>query len=61
MQDSLTALIDAEHLPKPYGGELHWSYEDEPSLDDHAAEALGEEGMPKGPVIFVDGNTVRLQ
>lgn len=54
---TLRTLIDAKDLPKPYGGELEWKYEDEPSLDDAAKEAIGE--MPKGPAIFLDGKVIK--
>ena len=36
---------------------MEWKFEDEPSLDDAAKELIGE--MPKGPVVFEDGNVVR--
>ena len=54
---TLCKLIDPKDLPKVYGGELDWKFEDEPALDDAAKEVLGE--MPKGPVVFVDGKVVR--
>ncbi|KAJ3559314.1 hypothetical protein NM688_g423 [Phlebia brevispora] len=54
---TLRTLIDSKDLPKPYGGELDWQYENEPALDDAAKAALGE--MPKGPAIFVDGRVVQ--
>ncbi|PSS37087.1 hypothetical protein PHLCEN_2v1126 [Hermanssonia centrifuga] len=50
---TLRTLIDSRDLPKPYGGELDWKYEDEPFLDDAATEAIGS--MPKGPAVFIDG------
>lgn len=53
----MRALIDPKDLPKPYGGELEWKFEDEPSLDDEALEVLGE--LPKGPSLFVDSAMVR--
>lgn len=49
----LREIIHAKDLPKVYGGELDWSYEDVPSLDEDGRQALGE--IPKGPIIFVDG------
>jgi len=52
---TLTALIDAQDLPKVYGGELEWTYANEPALDGPAEHILGE--MPKGPVLF-DGTRV---
>lgn len=57
MGSKLQEIIDAKDLPKAYGGELDWKYEDAPSLDEDAQKALGE--MPKGPIIFVDGAPAR--
>jgi hypothetical protein len=57
MGSKLQEIIDAKDLPKVYGGELDWKYEDAPSLDEDARKALGE--MPKGPTIFVDGAPTR--
>ncbi|KAH9923583.1 CRAL/TRIO domain-containing protein [Amylocystis lapponica] len=51
---TLRKLIDAKDLPRPYGGELEWKFEDEPVLDDDAKQAIGE--MPKGPAYFEDGH-----
>ncbi|KDQ25428.1 hypothetical protein PLEOSDRAFT_1044739 [Pleurotus ostreatus PC15] len=55
---TLCELVHAADLPKEYGGELGWTFTDEPMLDDEAKAAIGE--MPKGPVKFVDGSVVRL-
>lgn len=49
----LRTLIDAQDLPKTYGGELDWKFEDEPALDDATKAVIGE--MPKGPAEFSDG------
>ncbi|KAG5653654.1 hypothetical protein H0H81_011614 [Sphagnurus paluster] len=49
---TLRDLVHADDLPKSYGGELPWTFEDEPQLD-HDAKAVLKE-MPKGPVVFVD-------
>ncbi len=49
----LRTLIDAQDLPKTYGGELDWKFEDEPALDDTTKAVIGE--MPKGPAEFIDG------
>ncbi|KAI0785194.1 CRAL/TRIO domain-containing protein [Abortiporus biennis] len=54
---TLRKLIHPEDLPKPYGGELHWKFEDEPALDKHAKDVIGE--MPKGPVIFQNKKVVK--
>ena len=56
---TLCTLIDAQNLPKAYGGELEWMFEDEPILDEDARKAVGGE-MPRGPAIFVDGQVERL-
>ena len=34
---------------------MEWTFVDEPSLDEGAKKALGEEGMPRGPVVFREG------
>ena len=54
---TLRSLIDPKDLPKPYGGELDWTYEHEPVLDEPAREAIG--CTPKGPAVFVDGKIVQ--
>lgn len=56
--ETLQSFIDPKNLPKPYGGELDWKFEDEPNLDDEAKDALGG-GMPHGPHLFVDGAVVK--
>ncbi|KAG6909238.1 hypothetical protein DXG01_001420 [Tephrocybe rancida] len=55
---TLRDLVHAHDLPKPYGGELQWKFEDEPSLDDDAKAALGGT-MPKGPVVFTGGSVAK--
>ncbi|TFK39054.1 CRAL/TRIO domain-containing protein [Crucibulum laeve] len=50
---TLRDLIHVHDLPKSYGGELEWKFEDEPNLDDETKRVLG--GMPKGPAVFSDG------
>ncbi|KAK2459680.1 hypothetical protein APHAL10511_008325 [Amanita phalloides] len=57
MGPQLRDIIHAKDLPKGYGGELDWQYEDAPKLDEDARKVLGE--MPKGPAIFVDGAVTR--
>ena len=42
---TLRNLIDPQDLLKPYGGELEWKYENDPSLDAPVKEAIGE--MPR--------------
>ncbi|KAI0643093.1 CRAL/TRIO domain-containing protein [Trametes meyenii] len=54
---TLRTLIDSKDLPKPYGGELDWKFEDEPALDEAAKAVLGE--MPKGPVVFENDQVCR--
>jgi hypothetical protein len=56
---TLHTLIDVQDLPKAYGGELEWTFEDEPNLDEDARKAVGGE-MPRGPAIFVNGRVERL-
>lgn len=55
----LRKFIDNENIPKAYGGELNFNFEDEPNLDQDARDVIGE--MPKGPVIFQDGVVVKPQ
>ncbi|KAJ6584648.1 CRAL/TRIO domain-containing protein [Mycena capillaripes] len=51
--ETLLTLIDAQDLPRKYGGTLEWEFFDEPNLDDAAKEVIGQ--MPTGPTLFVDG------
>ncbi|KAF7299346.1 Sec14 cytosolic factor [Mycena indigotica] len=53
--EDLLKLIDAENLPKQYGGTLEWEYKSEPSLDQPTKDAVGAEELPKGPHVFEDG------
>ena len=55
---TLSELIHSHDLPASYGGQLEWKFEDEPQLDDDAKQVLGT--MPKGPLLFKDGNVVEL-
>ncbi|EPS98610.1 hypothetical protein FOMPIDRAFT_1126018 [Fomitopsis schrenkii] len=55
----LRTLIDPQNLPRPYGGELDWNFEDEPSLDEDTKNTIGS--VPKGPVEFVDGEVKKPQ
>ncbi|KAG8899144.1 hypothetical protein FRB99_006895 [Tulasnella sp. 403] len=57
MQHQLLDAIDAENLPKAYGGTLDWSFDDPPNLDTPAKEALKSIGgvYPKGPWAMIDG------
>lgn len=56
---TLRTLIDPANLPRAYGGELEWKFEDEPILDDDAKKLIGE--MPKGPVLLENGKVTRPQ
>lgn len=49
----LTRLIAPEHLPKVYGGELDWSFEDEPALDQETQALIGS--WRRGPHVFAQG------
>lgn len=55
----LRKFIDNENIPRAYGGELDFDFENEPNLDQAARDAIGE--MPKGPVTFKDGIIVKLR
>ena len=55
----LRKFIDNENIPKAYGGQLEFKFEDEPNLDQAAKDVIGE--VPKGPVIFWDGAVVKPQ
>lgn len=50
-------LINAEDLPRQYGGTLEWEFFSEPNLDDATKEVIGE--LPKGPHVFVNGAVVK--
>lgn len=49
----LLELVDDHNLPASYGGELEWTYTDEPNLDDETKELFNQ--LPEGPVIFLNG------
>ncbi|KAI0034607.1 CRAL-TRIO domain-containing protein [Vararia minispora EC-137] len=49
---TLLTFIDAANLPKAYGGQLDFTYEDEPNLDAPARAALNSDAVPSGPVVF---------
>lgn len=55
---TLRLLIDERDIPQSYGGQLPWKFEDDPDLDDAIQQAIDE--MPRGPVLFVDGSTVKI-
>ena len=49
----LRELIHVQNLPRVYGGDLEWLFEDEPCLDNDTRAVINN--LPKGPVIFADG------
>ncbi|KAG2001832.1 hypothetical protein CC2G_004961 [Coprinopsis cinerea AmutBmut pab1-1] len=55
---TLTELIHAKDLPKIYGGELEWTFFDQPNLDEDAKAVLPD-GFPEGVASFKDGNVIR--
>jgi hypothetical protein len=55
----LMEVIPKENLPKCYGGEMDWTYEDEPMLDDEIKAKIGAERI-QGPVVWEDGKMVLL-
>ncbi|ETW82010.1 phosphatidylinositol transfer protein [Heterobasidion irregulare TC 32-1] len=54
---TLRGIIEPQDLPRAYGGELEWMFEDEPALDEPAKKLV--DAVPKGPILFVDGQAVR--
>jgi len=57
--EGLMELVKPEDLPKVYGGELDWVYEDEPKVDDEIRKVIGGD-WPKGPAIWEDGKIILL-
>jgi len=55
---TLLEFIDPKDLPKQYGGELDWEFDDEPCLDEAAKQILSD--MPQGPAAFIDGQATRM-
>ncbi|KAJ7465272.1 CRAL/TRIO domain-containing protein [Mycena latifolia] len=51
--ETLLTLIDAENLPRQYGGTLEWEFFSAPNIDAAVIDVIGE--MPKGPAVFVNG------
>lgn len=56
----LKELISPEDLPKVYGGELDWVYQNEPIFDDQIKKAIGMDQLPKGPIIWKDDKVIEL-
>jgi len=56
-QAELLVEIDAENLPKLYGGQLDWEYHDAPNLDEPTKEAFKAIGgnCPGGPFEYAEG------
>ncbi|CAA7265447.1 unnamed protein product [Cyclocybe aegerita] len=50
---TLLELVHAHDLPVTYGGELEWTFESPPHLDEDIKKVVPE--LPKGPAIFSDG------
>jgi CRAL/TRIO domain len=55
MAPTLLALIDAQDLPKAYGGQLEWAFADQPAFDEETSQVLPGGKMPAGTVTFRDG------
>jgi len=48
-------LVDPKNLPKVYGGDLDWIYEDEPKLCKEFVDLIAREEMPKEPAEWANG------
>ncbi len=46
----LLTFMHEKDLPKVYGGQLEWVYENAPALDEDAEQEIGL--MPEGPVVL---------
>ncbi|PWN36506.1 CRAL/TRIO domain-containing protein [Meira miltonrushii] len=57
-QGKLHDIIHPFDLPKVYGGELEWQYEDEPSIEQEIASLLGAKEAPDGPAEWKDGQLI---
>jgi len=55
----LMEVIPAANLPKIYGGEMDWTYEDEPMLDEEIKAKIGANAI-QGPVVWEDEKMVLL-
>jgi hypothetical protein len=56
-EEALRRLVGPKNLPKVYGGEMEWKFEDEPALDEDAMKVLGGV-FPHGPCYWRDGKVV---
>lgn len=57
-QGKLHEIIHPFDLPKVYGGELEWKYEDEPNIEQEIASLLGAKEAPDGPAEWKDGQLI---
>jgi hypothetical protein len=55
----LRDIVPAENLPRVYGGEMDWKYEDEPMLDEEIKAKIGKDSV-KGPLVWEDGRMIML-
>lgn len=63
IKDKLLKYIDADDLPKRFGGNLDWDYGRDPIPDDEVKVVLendGRKGWVDGPCLFEDGKRVLL-
>lgn len=56
----MSKIIAPADLPRVYGGELDWTYEDEPALDEDLRQAIRRDTLPKGPIEWKDGHMIIL-
>lgn len=55
---ALCEIVAAQNLPRIYGGELDWRYEDEPDCDEAICRAIGHEQVPDAPSEWSDGRLI---
>ena len=63
IKTKLLKYIDADHLPKRFGGNLDWDYGKDPIPDDEVKAILendGRKGWVDGPCVFKDGVRVAV-
>ncbi|KAG8918482.1 hypothetical protein FRC02_002339 [Tulasnella sp. 418] len=60
-ENTLQEYIDKENIPKEYGGDLDWTFPEEPNLDEPAKKALASigGGPPRGPYVWWEGEAKR--
>ncbi|KAJ3516962.1 hypothetical protein NLJ89_g796 [Agrocybe chaxingu] len=54
---TLRELVHAHDLPVTYGGELEWTFENPPHLDEDIKKVVPE--LPKGPAVFSEGTVTK--